>query len=138
MTTIPITLWQSELQAHRERRLGFLVRLAEKCDYCLGSGLVHPQFAMTPSTCPTCNGTGYTNPLGEAGGVLMYSYTPPPCRQVVDIRLTRTDEPRFVRLQEVPGYAWGEITPSRKADWNRNNPDAPWSSNPVVVVGGVK
>ena len=153
MKVIGIQLTPSELQAHREGRLTTLVRVAEEvtvCDAC-GEAACWEGRACCEHYRTAGTKTGYRNPLGEAGDVLMYSYTPPPCRQVVDIRLPRTDDPRFVQLWDVyaeerraqtQGCAWpmGEYEKRMDAacEWDANNPDAPWSSNPVVVVGGVK
>ena len=213
MTTIPITLTDSEQAAYREGRLTTLVRPAEVCEYCHGTGSDNP-VEEWPPPCTDCDGTGYKNPLGQKGDVLFHQeewmvsarddytdaveieiglaspdqqhwvmfgddntpFVPELCTiQPADsmpfwasrpsLRITRTDEPRFVRLWDLSDdeiiawaatdWTWPEnvdsdgnpYTRDQRLEWDRetceerwdaNNPDAPWSSNPVVVVGGVK
>lgn len=189
MTTI--TLTDSELAAYREGRLKFLVRLAEECPQCEGTGDCDSGWAECD--CLNCGGTGYVSPLGSAGDVLFHQeewlvsgwddyddaddgptievevglaspdenhwatfpanrapalpeqYEIQPADAMPEwasrIRLPRTDEGRVVRLQQVNRELWMdagyEFGSNVVVQWNRNNPDHPWSSNPWVGVGGI-
>ena len=124
MADMPITLQPAEQQAHREGRLLWLVRAAEKCKTCVGSALNLVDDDPGFDGCPDCNGTGY-KPLGQPQlGEACKTH----CLPVTSVEL--------VRLWEYANTGKGMGVGAVKA-WDANNPDTPWSSNPFVWKVGV-
>ena len=109
---IPITLTPEERLAYDNGTLSVLVRVAEECPKCGGSGdsLREGTSPALGIACRACKGTGYAPcPLGEQGDVLEdnsrfcagYALDIEEGYEVYNclaISLTRTDAPRRVRL----------------------------------------
>lgn len=147
MATIPITLWTEEIRTYHDEGLRYLIRIAKECgcDYGLDD---------TATQCIRCHGTGYAPcPYGEPGDVLLhmepgYTYVPSREEWQHDETGRWATFPRLVREGEV-NYGFlidhevETLSPGREiagwlGEWDRNNPDHPWRSNPMVWVVKVK